>query len=436
MGAAPQRVLLLGASGLVGEAILARLLRAGHEVRAVARDVGAPERRWPEVRWLSCDIARLTTPERWSSLLEGVDTVVNAAGALQDGARDDVASVQRDAPLALFAACAAGGVRRIVQISAAGAAPDAPTAFMRTKAAADAGLRASPLEWFVLRPGLVLAPQAYGGTALLRGLAAVPLAVPIVAGLGRIRTVHVEDVADAVRLCIEGAVPSRVAYDLVEAEAHDVADILLALRAWQGWPPARRLHLPAWTAMPLVAAADLAGRLGWRSPLRRTGWAEARRGVAGDPSAWHRAAGWTPRPLAQSLRDLPATIQERWFSRIWPLKPLLILGLALFWVASGLVGLWRFPAAMAVLTERGIGHGFAALAVAGGAAADIGLGALVLLRRRARVALLGMLGLSGAYLVGASLVAPDLWADPLGPLVKVLPAMLAALLALAILEER
>ncbi|WP_420813175.1 NAD(P)H-binding protein [Methylobacterium currus] len=69
---------------------------------------------------------------------------------------------------ALFRACAEAEIRRVVQVSTVGAAPDARTAFLRTKDAADAALAQADLDWTILRPGLVLAPTAYGGTALLR----------------------------------------------------------------------------------------------------------------------------------------------------------------------------------------------------------------------------------------------------------------------------
>jgi hypothetical protein len=68
--------------------------------------------------------------------------------------------------------------------------------------------------------------------------------------------------------------------------------------------------------------------------------------------------------------------------------------------------------------------------------ADLALGMAVLLRSHARSALTGMLALSAAYLAGGTLIEPELWLDPLGPLVKVLPSILLTLTGLAILEER
>jgi len=88
--------------------------------------------------------------------------------------RDDVRRVQLDGTKALFDGCVRAGVKRVIHISAIGAEPDGPSAFSRSKAAAEAYLKELPLDWVILRPALVLGPAVYGGTAMLRGIAAFP----------------------------------------------------------------------------------------------------------------------------------------------------------------------------------------------------------------------------------------------------------------------
>ena len=77
------KVLVLGGYGLIGAAVVDRLLRDGHEVSGLGRDVGAAAQRRPAVRWVAADMARLSAPRDWLSLIDGMDAVVNAAGALQ-----------------------------------------------------------------------------------------------------------------------------------------------------------------------------------------------------------------------------------------------------------------------------------------------------------------------------------------------------------------
>ncbi len=152
------RILVLGGYGLIGAAVLARLYEAGHEMVALGRDVTAARRRFPEATWIARDIASLSEPAAWHPVIAGCDAVVNCAGVLQDGPRDDVRAVQDTAMRALFQACAEAGIRRVVQISAVGAAAEARTVFMRTKDAADAALGQLDLDWTILRPGVLPPP--------------------------------------------------------------------------------------------------------------------------------------------------------------------------------------------------------------------------------------------------------------------------------------
>jgi uncharacterized membrane protein len=74
--------------------------------------------------------------------------------------------------------------------------------------------------------------------------------------------------------------------------------------------------------------------------------------------------------------------------------------------------------------------------VYGGAVIDIALGAAILVRRWTGAAALGMIAVTCAYLAGGTLFTPHLWLDPLGPLVKAIPAMMLALTALALTQDR
>jgi len=175
-------VLVLGGYGLIGSAVVARL--CDRPVAGLGRDVAVSRRRWPGVDWREADLAQLLRAEDWTPLLAGVESVVNAAGVLQQGLRDDVAGVQERAMLALYAAARQTGIKRIVQISAVGAEPRASTEFLRSKARADDALRASGLDYVILRPGLVISSAAYGGTALIRAVRKIDPTSKIVAMSG------------------------------------------------------------------------------------------------------------------------------------------------------------------------------------------------------------------------------------------------------------
>ncbi|MER9336043.1 SDR family oxidoreductase [Mesorhizobium sp. M0293] len=431
-----KKVLVLGGYGLIGEAIVGRLQRDGHQVTGLGRDVRDAERRWPAVRWIAADIARLLAAEDWLPVVTGMDAVVNAAGALQDGPRDRLDAIHRAAVTAVVAACEQAGISHFVQISAIGADPAAADAFFSTKAQGDKAVANSSLEWTILRPGLVIAPAAYGGTALLRALAAFPGFVPAVMARQPIQTVAVSDVAEAVSRAVAGSLPPRLSVDLVEASARSLADVLAAFRAWLGLPAARIVPMPAFLGRLAAVVADGLGLFGWRSPLRSAALAALARGVTGNAKSWSEISDHKLQPLEATLAAMPAHVQERWFARLWLLKPIVFGVLSLFWLVSGIVGFIRQDAAANILVAHGLSPAFALGMVLAGSAADIAVGAAVLVRAFARLALLGMIAISLFYLGAATVFTPDLWLDPLGAMVKTVPALCLALVALAILDER
>ena len=430
------RVLLLGAYGLIGAELARRLAQDGHEVIGLGRSRRAA-RRVPSVsRWIYADLRSLTEKNAWRFHLSRVEVVINAAGALQDGAKDDLSAVQDRSIRALIDACEQQeSVRRFVQISAPGATADAETPFMRTKFVADEALKASNLDWVVFRPGLVISANAYGGTQLLRMLAAFPVVQPLTYGGRDLQTVAVSDVCDAVSRAVSGEAPSGD-YDLVEPYAPRLRDIVLGLRAWLGYSaPLAVIEAPAWMAAPASWLADLAGWLGWRSPLRSTAMRVIANNVVGDPAPWRGVTGRDLKPLAHTLSDMPATAQERLYARAQLALPIVMLTLAAFWFASGLIGYAHVAAATTVLSGA-IPYEAARTFVIGGSLLDMLLGVAVLFRRWSKAALIGMLVMTAGY-VGASIVfTPHLWGDPMGPMVKAIPAAVLAFVALALLEER
>jgi uncharacterized protein YbjT (DUF2867 family) len=430
------RILVLGGYGLIGSAVVRRLLVAGHEVTALGRSVAAARVSTPRAVWIARDIASLHAATDWIPLLRGLDAVVNCAGALQDGLRDDLSALQSTAMIALFTACSAANVSRVVQISAPRASPNARSAFMRTKGEADAALSATSLEWVILRPGLVLAPAAYGATGLIRGLASFPFAIPIVAADARVQTVGVDEVANAVLAALEGRVSARSVYDLVEEESHTLAEVVRAVRAWLGRPSAPIFQMPGALGRLLFGVGDALGWLGWRTPMRTTALLELEAGIVGDPSGWQEATGERLSSLAETLQRLPSTVQERWYGRMWPVKPIIIGTLSAFWLSTGLIALSRLHGAAGLLETRGVMPALATATVAAGGLLDIALGLFVVVRSGMPVAALGMIVTSFLYLALGTLFAPDLWLDPLGPYLKVLPGIVLALVALAIAEER
>jgi len=437
------RVLVTGAYGLIGSACLARLKRDGHALVGAGRNILEAQRRLAFARWIEADFQKLASVEAWRPLLADVDAVVNCVGVLQDSARDDTHRVHVTATCALFDACARMKIRRVIHISAIGVDEAGPTDFARTKAEADRHLENLDLDWVILRPGLVLGPAVYGGTALLRGLAAFPGMVPLIEAEARIQVVAIDDLADTVALCVAQIAPAKVKWDVAHPRVHTLAEIVVAYRQWLGLPPRRVVRVPRPVGTSIAYLADQLGRLGWRSPARSTSLAQLSAGAVGDPASWLKATGARPAALTDILAR-PASVQDRWFARAYLLKPLAIGGLAIYSIAIGLVTAKMFSGSMrwlrALIDEAGFATVVTTALVAVGAIIDILLGLAVLVRATARLALIGMLlvtiGAMAFNMVMLGRYAPQPWLQIFETLAVAIPMMLATAFALAVLDER
>ena len=163
---------------------------------------------------------------------------------------------------------------------------------------------------------------------------------------------------------------------------------------------------------------------------------ELARGAIGDGSEWTRVTGIVPQSLGEALRARPASVQDRWFTRLYLLKPLALFVFALFWLTTGLVTLGPGWGRAMVVIEATAAAPVAEILVIGGALLDLVIGGAMLFRRSAKAALIAALATTCLYVVLGSLLAPWLWADPLGPMLKVWPILAFNLICLAILDER
>ena len=425
------RVLVLGANGFIGSHVAAALASAGWSVRAGARRIAEPARRAPGFDWVSADFSRLTTAEAWTHILDGVDAVVNCVGVLQDGGGDSTRAAHVDGPRALIAACQAAGVRRLVHISAVGADEAAGTPYARTKAETERLVEASGLDWLILRPSLVVDRAAFGGTGLIRALAAFPVFSPVVGGDQTFRPIPLGDLCAAVVAAVKPGAPSRQSWDMPGPQAVTMVETVRLYRGWMGLKPAPVVRVPRALAAPALAIGDLLGRLGWSSPIRTTAIKQMDHDVAGRDSGWAQALDVRSRGFTDFLAQTPASVQDVWHARLWFVRPVAILTLGLFWLITGLISFgpgWN--GALAILHEGGYGR-LAGPVAWWGALLDVVLGLMLFVRPwTARVAIFMCLATVG-YLIAATMSLPHYWIDPLGPWLKVLPMMALCLFVAA-----
>jgi NADH dehydrogenase len=234
-------ILLTGATGTVGSALLPRLVASGEPVRCLVRD---PNRLGGERVRVQLSLGDLGDPASFRNALRGVDTVIHLAASIRDQPRGSIEELSAVATLRLVRAAERQGASRFVFISALGAGPASRTRFLRSKALAREAVESSSLETLVFDPSIVYAPDDPWIT-LLHRLALLPL-VPV-AGRGRalFQPIWAEDVADCVVAALTDNGNGSGRYELVGPETLSYNDIV---RTALG--PRALLHVP----MPAVRA--------------------------------------------------------------------------------------------------------------------------------------------------------------------------------------
>jgi hypothetical protein len=149
------------------------------------------------------------------------------------------------------------------------------------------------------------------------------------------------------------------------------------------------------------------------------------------------ATGIVPKTVTQMVGQRPATIQDKWFARLFLMKALIIASLVLFWVASGFIALViSFPATEAILAAHGFPRGLIAPFAAITSMMDMSVGVLIAFRRTCAIGLVAGIMVSLGYMAGTAILTPDLWIEPLGALVKTFPAIVLMAVALLTLDNR
>jgi uncharacterized protein YbjT (DUF2867 family) len=236
-------ILLTGATGTVGSALLRRLTAEGRPVRALVRD----QRRLGDQRVrVQIALGDLAHPPSFRNALRGVDTVVHLAASIRDQPGASIEELNAMATLRLVRAAERAGVERFVFFSAMNAHHHSRTRFFRAKALAEEAVEESSLDSTVFRPSIIYTPGDPWLTLLDR-LSRLP-AVPV-SGSGRAlyQPVWANDVADAVVNALSSADST---YELAGPEVLSYNEIVrTVLRA--AHRRRRLLHVP----LPIVRAS-------------------------------------------------------------------------------------------------------------------------------------------------------------------------------------
>jgi NADH dehydrogenase len=235
-------LLLTGATGLVGSALLRRLTAAREPVRCLVRD---PRRLGPERVRVQIALGDLSDPPSFRNALRGVKTVVHLAAAIRDQPHGSIEELNGIATWRMVEAAERAGVERFVFFSALSASAHNRTRFLRAKALAEEAVRASSIAHTVFAPSIIYAPGDPYLTILSR-LALLPVMPIPGAGRAQFQPIWSHDVAE----CVMGALDRNPAhpdaderYELAGPETLSHQQLVeLALRAQHRHRPI--VHVP------------------------------------------------------------------------------------------------------------------------------------------------------------------------------------------------
>ncbi len=427
------RVLVSGATGCVGAAVVHALRARGHAVVEGSR--GAVDGRHA----MHVDYMQPRSPEAWAQVLrrERIEVVVNCVGILMPARGQSFERVHTEGPVELFRGAAQAGVNRVLQVSALGVGDDAEalaTPYLRSKLMADDALASLPIDWAVLRPSLVYGPRSQSA-ALFATLASLPVISLPGRGQQQVQPLHVYELAEAVARLVERPGELRAVHELGGPVPLSYRDMLAAYRLAQGLGDALWLRMP----MPLMrllawAAEALPQQVYCRDTLRLL-----ERGNAPADNALPQLLGRRPTSMAQGLAvtapqpllDLRVQLSPaaQWLARV---------SLAFMWLYTAFISalLPQESGVLALMARCGFEGSWGIAALVFSCSLNTVLGVLAL-----RQPVPWAMALQAAAVVGytttAALNMPELTIDHCGPLVKNLPVLaLIGLLWLAVPQGR
>jgi len=257
-------ILLTGASGLVGQAVLRRLLVEPTPVRCLVRE---PRRLGALRVEVQIALGDLADPPSFRNAMRGVDTVIHLAAAIRDQPQGSIEELAAIATWRMVDAARRAGVERFIFFSALGASTQSRARFLRAKALAEQAVADAPMPSIVFAPSIIYAPGD-PFLSLLTRLSALP-GVTAIMGSGRaqFQPIYVEDVADCVLAALALELSSgSTRYELAGPQTLDYAQIVELLLASLGRRRAL-VHVPTPVVLRSLALLErFAGARAFATP--------------------------------------------------------------------------------------------------------------------------------------------------------------------------
>lgn len=248
------KIAIIGGAGFIGSYIAEYLSRDGHRLSIATRQRERHKGKLIPLPGCELEECNVHDQQQLRALLAGHDAVISMVGILH-GSRAAFEKAHVTLVTGIIDACRSNGIQRLIHISALGAAEDAPSNYQQTKGKGEALIKASGLDYTVLRPSVVFG----AGDSFLNmfaDLARIAPLLPLGGADTRFAPVWAGDVAQAVAACLRTPASCGQSLDLTGPRVYTLRQ-LAAYAAKLGGHPRCVIGLPEGIAMLQATLMEL-----------------------------------------------------------------------------------------------------------------------------------------------------------------------------------
>jgi len=248
------RVFVTGGTGFVGSHLIQALIQAGHQPTVLIRE-GSKQK----LSVSTVDIAHgdVLKPETLKEPMSGCEAVIHLVGIIREYPAKGITfnALHYNATKNVVDAAQAAGIKRFVHMSANGVSVDGKTPYHTTKYLAEEYLKASSLDWTILRPSIIFG-DPMGKTEMVTELAKIikmSLVVPIFGdGSYKLQPVHVDDVAHAFSKTLSHPTSIGKTYPLCGPNVLTYKELLQIIGKAIGRSSVKTIPIPLFIIKPIV----------------------------------------------------------------------------------------------------------------------------------------------------------------------------------------
>ncbi len=245
-----KRILVTGASGLVGQPLVAQLLRLGWQVRGLTRSPNKAS----ELEKMGCEavVGDIRDGQAIAQAVSGAHSLIHLVAILRPWRDLTYGSITAEGTEKIVLAAKRAGVERFIYVSALGVSAADTNPYMSAKWRAEEAVRASGLNYTIFRPSYLYGKNSHF-LKLLEQLTRLPI-IPVVGhGRQKLQIMWVENLADCVVASLRQEASYNKTYEMGGPEALEFNEVLNLMCLIKGRPPRLKLTVPYAIVKPFAA---------------------------------------------------------------------------------------------------------------------------------------------------------------------------------------